>query len=150
MELREAVDGGGEELGPRVLEAVPGGVVGGVAEAEVRAEVDDRLALVEELVDPRRDRPVGEGEEHGLGVVGHLVEHLEPGRHEARVEALDRVAVALASHEAGDLDVRVAREEPDQLRAHVPRRADDRDPDGVAVQCAGPPFGGGRGRVGGG
>ena len=49
VELREPVDGRGEQLGPRVLEVVPGGVVGGIAEAEVRPEVDDRLALVEEL-----------------------------------------------------------------------------------------------------
>ena len=60
-----------------MVEVVPGRVVGGIAEAEVRPEVDDRLAALEELVDPAGDGAVGEREEHGLGVVGDRVEHLQ-------------------------------------------------------------------------
>ena len=46
----------------------------------------------------------------------------------------DRVALALPAHEARDRHVGVQGEQPDQLRADVPGRADDRDSDGVAGQ----------------
>ena len=41
MELRQAVDRLVEEIRPRVLEAVPARIVGGVAKPEVGPEVDD-------------------------------------------------------------------------------------------------------------
>ena len=50
MELRQPVDRVVEEVGPRMLEAVPARVVVRVAQAEVGAEVDDGGAR------PRRDR----------------------------------------------------------------------------------------------
>ena len=133
MELREAVDRAGEELRPRVVEVVPGRVVRRVAEPEVRPQVDDGLAAVEELVDPVRNRSVREGEEDGLCVVGHVVVHAQVPRGEVRVEVRDGVALALAAHEARDPHVRVQRQEPDQLRADVPGGTDDRDADGLAA-----------------
>ena len=46
------------------------------------------------------DGAVGEREEHGLGVVGDAVVDVEVARREVRVDAGDRVALALAADEA--------------------------------------------------
>ena len=125
-----------------MVEVVPARVVGWVVEAEVGPEVDHRLAAVEELVDPARDGPVGQGEEHGLGIGRDRVVDEQVARGEVRVDATDRVALPLAAHEPDDADVRMEREQPDQLRPDVPRGADDRDSHGVTEARAG--AGGGR------
>ena len=54
---------------------------------------------------------------------------------EVRVDAAERVAVAVAALEPDDRDVRVPRQEPDQLGADVAGRADD--PDADAARAAG-------------
>ena len=46
------------------------------------------------------------------------------------------IALPLAPHEPDDGDVRVAGEQPHQLRADVSGRPDDRDPDRIAVERA--------------
>ena len=66
MQLGQAVDGVVEELGSRVLEAVPARVVGRVAEPEVGPEVDDRGAVGHEVRDEAGGRAVGQGEEDGI------------------------------------------------------------------------------------
>ncbi len=128
MQLREPVDGHVQQLGSRVLEAVPARVVGGVAQAEVGTLVDDRRAGGEQVRRQVRGRAVGQGQEdridrRQLAVDGQL------GRAEVRVDAGDGVVVALATLEADEVDVRVPREEADELRADVAGRPDDADPD---------------------
>ncbi len=57
------------------------------------------------------------------------------------MDPADRVVVAAAAGEPDELDVRVAREQPDQLGADVPGRPDDADPDapGTAGRIHAPP-----------
>ena len=63
VQLRQAVDRRREQLGPRVVEVVPGRVVRGVAEPEVGPEVDDRLAAARgtRRSAPRPRRAAGRG-----------------------------------------------------------------------------------------
>ena len=51
------------------------------------------------------------------------------GRGEVRVDPADRVVVAAAADEPDELDVRVSRQQPDQLGADIAGRPDDPDPD---------------------
>ena len=83
-----------------MVEVVPGRIVRGVPQPEVGPQVDDGLAALEELVDPGRDRTVRQGEEHRLRVVRHEVVDVQVPRGEVRVDAGDRVALALPAHEA--------------------------------------------------
>ena len=107
VELGQAVDRDVEEVGVRVLEAVPARVVGGVAEAEVGPEVDDRGAGLDDPGDDGRGRAVGQGEEDGVDVRERGVDD-QAGVGEVRVDAVERVAVAVAALEADDRHVRVA------------------------------------------
>ena len=68
MELRQPVDRVVEEVGPRMLEAVPARVVVRVAEAEVGAEVDDGGARGGEIGGDLRARAVGECQEDRVEV----------------------------------------------------------------------------------
>ena len=128
MELRQAVDGALEQVGPRVLEAVPARVVGGVAQPEVGPEVDDRGPAREEVRDERRGRAVGEGQEDGIHLAGARCRR--SGRWwRGAGGCRRRVAVAVAAARPTMRDVRVAGEQPDQLGADVAGRPDDADPD---------------------
>ena len=109
-------------------EPVPARVVGRIAEAEVRAQVDDGGAARGQVGHDLRRGPVREREEDGVRV-RHGGVHVEPGAVKVNVGPADRLPVPAAPHQAGDLDVRMAREEADQLRADVAGRAHDRDAD---------------------
>ena len=64
--------------------------------------------------------------------------------------AADRLVVAVATGEPDDLDVRVARQEADELRADVAGRADDPDADPSRAAVGGDaPFGAGGPRTSG-
>ncbi len=105
---------------------------------------------VEELVDPRRGRAVGQREEHGLGVVGDGVEHAQALGREVGMDAGQGIALPLAPDEAHDAGVGMTGEEAHELGPDVAGRADDRDPDRVAVeraQAVGRRRAGQRGRV---
>ena len=130
VELRQAVDRAVEEVGPRVLEAVPARVVGRVAQAEVGPEVDDRGARGGEVGDEPRAGAVGECQEDRVDRPrAASASDGQVGRREVRMDAADRIVVALAADEPDQLDIRVARQQPDQLATDVPGRADDPDPD---------------------
>ena len=128
MQLRQAVDGRVEELRVRVLEAVPARVVGRVAQPEVGPQVDDRGAGLGH----RRHAPggdaVGEGEEDRVRL-RQLGPDGQPGRGQVRVVTADRLVLAVPTGQPDDRHVRVAAQQPDQLRPDVPGRADDADPD---------------------
>ena len=146
MQLGEPVDGGLEQLRPRVVGVIPARVVRGVAQAEVGPEVDDGLAGVQELVDAGGRGPVGKGEEDGLGVLGDGVVDPEALGGEVGVDPGQRVALPLPPDEADDGGVGVAGEEPHELRADVPGRPDDRHLDRIAVERAQTVRGRGAGR----
>ena len=128
MELRKAVDGDVEQLGRGVLEAVPARIVGGVAQPEVRPEVDDRGAGGEQVRDEPGRRAVGEGQERRVDV-GQVGPHGQVGRGEVGVVVADRLVLAVAPGEPDDLHVRMPAQQPDQLAAAIAGRADDPDPD---------------------
>ena len=128
VQLGQAVDGVARGARARVLEAVPARVVGRVAQPEVGPEVDDRGAVGDEVRDEAGRRAVREGEERGVDL-GQRVPDREVGRGEVRVVAADRIVVAVAAGEPDDVDVRMARQQPDQLGADVAGRADDADAD---------------------
>ena len=86
-----------------MLEAVPARVVGGVAQAEVGPEVDDRGAVGDQVGDDAGGRAVGEGEERGVDL-GELRANRELRAGEVGMVAGDRVVVAVAPGE------------PDQIR----------------------------------
>jgi len=131
VQLGQPVDGAPEQVGTGMTEVVPRRVVRGVPEPEVRTQVDDRLVAIQELVDAGGDGAMREGQEHRLGVVRHVVVHVQvPGR-EMRVDAGDGVALALPTDETGDHRMGMQRQEPDQLGADVPGGADDRHADRV-------------------
>jgi hypothetical protein len=71
---------------------------------------------------------MGERQEDRVDVGQRRVDG-EPGRGEVAMGQLDRLVVPIASLETGDLDIRVAREDPDQLRTDVAGCADDPDAD---------------------
>ena len=127
MELRQAVDRDVEEVGSRVVEPVPARVVGRVAEAEVGSLVDDRRAVLEQARHEGGGRPVRQRQEGGIHRRQLGVDRLL-GRGQMRVDPVDRVLVAAPAGEAYEVDVRMARKQPDQLRAHVAGRPDDPDP----------------------
>ena len=112
----------------RVLEAVPARVVGGVAEAEVGPEVDDRGAAGDDRRNELRGRPVGERQEDGVGGGQVCVDDVRR-RGEMGMDRPDGFVVAAAADETDDLDGGVAVEEPDELRTDVAGGADDGDPD---------------------
>ena len=120
-----------------MLEAVPDRVVGGVVQPEVGPHVDDADAALDQGRHLLRGRAVGEGEEDGLDVGGQRAPDGQARADEMGVERLDRLVVALPAHEADDADVRVAAQEPDELRADVAGRPDDGDPDRIGGRVAG-------------
>ena len=128
MEFREPIDGPFEQVGPGVLEAVPARVVGRITQAEIGPEVDDCSAIGNEIGDELRGGAVGEGKKRGVDL-GELRADGEVGRGEVGMVAADRVVLAVTSGEAHDVDVRVARQDANQLGADVAGRSDDADAD---------------------
>ena len=161
VELRQAVDGALEEVRARVLEAVPARVVGRVAQAEVRALVDDRRARRRRGPGRARRRRRGAAPGRRRRPAGSSAWTVRPVVARCGMDPGDRVVVAAAPGEPDQLDVRVAGEQPDQLGADVAGRADDPDADpprpagrvdarAASGQDARAPVGGGLGRGGGG
>ncbi len=128
MQLGQAVDRLVEQVRPRMLEAVPARVVGGVAEAEVGALVDDRRARVDQVGDELRRCPVRQREEDRIRG-RQLGMDVQVERREVGVDAVDRVPIATTPNEPDQLDIRMPRQQPDQLSADVAGSTDDPDPD---------------------
>ncbi len=78
--------------------------------------------------------PVGQGEEDGLGVLRDGVVDPQALGGEVRVDPGQRVALPFPADEAHDAGMGVAGQQPHQLRADVPGRPDDRDPDRIAAE----------------
>ena len=119
-----------------MLEAIPARVVVRVAQAEVRPEVDDRGAVGDDVGNEVGRRAMREGKERGVDL-GERRADREVGRGEMGVVAADRVVLPVAPGEPDDVDVGMAGQQPDQLRADVPGGPDDAD-----AQAARPAVGG--------
>ena len=135
MQFRQPVDRVVEEVRPWMLEPVPARVVLGVAESEVRTQVDDGRALVDELAGHRRGRAMREREEDGIDIGQRRVDDMSR-RREMRVDATDRIGIPFAALESDERHVRVTDEQPDQFGADIPCRPDDPDPDPALVRVA--------------
>ena len=84
---------------------------------------------------------MGKGQERGIHV-GELRPHREVGRGEVRVVVTDRLVQAIAASEPDDADVGMPAQQPDQLAAAVPGRADDPDTDAARAVIRGLAAGG--------
>ena len=138
MELRQPVDRVVEEVGPRMLEAVPARVVGRVAEAEVGAEVDDRGAGGDEVGGDLRPGAVGECQEDTAirrgGMLRRRIVEVSAWRR-CGWTPVDGVVVAVPADQPDQFDVRVPGEQPDQLATDIPGRPDDPDADPARPAC---------------
>jgi len=153
LQRENRLDGTLEEVRPRVLEAIPAWIVRGVAESEVGPEVDDCSPTRREVGGDLRPRPVGECHEDRVDPAGVRTGAGRPGPPRPRerpssgkssrqfgierqcggrqvgMDRADRVIVALAAVQPDELDIRMARQEADQLTPDISGRADDPDPD---------------------
>ena len=151
MQLRQPVDGGrdgvtvgsrrqpraaGQQGRGRVLEAVPGRIVGRVGQSEVGAQVDDQQSLLEQGRRHGRRLAVGEGQEDRVerSRVGQLGVDPVAGLGEVGERIADRQAIAVAGREPDDPDAWVPLQDADQLRTDVARGAEDGDPQ-AGVGC---------------
>ncbi len=132
MQLGQAVDRLREEVGRRVVEVIPARIVGRVAQAEVRSQVDDRASLGDEVRHERRRCAVGQREEDGIRRGGRGVD-VQAGPAEVRMDLSDRLLLAAAPDESDDADVGMPREQPDRFRAGIAGGADDGDIDQLAA-----------------
>ncbi len=82
----------------------------------------------DEVRDELRRGAVREGEEDRIRGRKLRVD-VEVERGQMRVDAGDRIAVAAAAHEPDQLDIRMSRQEPNQLATDISGRPDDPDPD---------------------
>ena len=110
--------------------AVPRRVQRGVLQAEVGREVDDPADPAVEVAEQLLALAVGQGQEHEVEPVDrHRVPGLEDlvavGRGEVRVQRGHRLAGLRIAGRDGDVEIRMGRGDPQQLRTGVARRADD-------------------------
>ena len=132
VQLGDAVDGARQQIGRRVL-AVPLPVDGGVAQPEVRREVehgDAGLAQRRHRGRGGRVRERGEGEldlARELGGVGRGREAQIQHPAQGREGVAHRLARALLGRHHRELEPGMAQEDPQELEPGVPARSEDRD-----------------------
>ena len=117
-----------------MLEAVPARVVGRIAQPEVGTLVDDRRAGGDEVGDELRRGAVREGEEDRIRG-RHVGMDVEVERGQVGMDAGDRIVVAAPPDEPDQLDVRMPREQPNELATDIAGRPDDPDPDHARIVC---------------
>jgi hypothetical protein len=111
-----------------MVESIPAGVVGGGAQSEIGAEIDDCGAAGGDRRHEVCRRAVGQGQEDGIDRWKLAVDR-EPGGPEVGVDVREGLVVPVATLEPDDLDCWMAAQQPDQLRARVAGCPDDADPD---------------------
>ena len=136
VELRQPVRSRRRELRRGMLEPVPARVVGRIAQPEVRSEVDHRGPVTCDLGNARRGGPVGQRQEHGVRL-GHRQIDCQARPREMAMRVLDRLLIAIPALQPHQLNVRVARQDADELGTDVPGRADDRDADAPLAAVGG-------------
>ncbi len=127
VKLRQAVHGARQQVRPGMLEAIPARIVGRILEPEVRAEVDHRGPLADEGRSPLDGRPMGQGQEDGVGSRGGVIEAQgRPG--EMGVDGLDGFGAPPSPDETDQLHGWMPSKDADQLGSRVSSSADHRDP----------------------
>ena len=116
-----------------MVEVVPARVIGRVAKAEVRAEVDHRPARGHQARDDGRGLAVRQGDEDGVAIRQGRV-HAQVGAREVGSRAADRLRITVAAHEAYDGDGRMAGQPAHQLATDIAGGPDDRHAD-PSVRC---------------
>ncbi len=134
MELGQAVDEPGEQIGTGVGGAVPLLVVRGRAQTEVRSEVDHQTDPIEQLGDDLLAGAVRQPEEHDVDPVeqgrGPADEvQTRVGRRQARVERGHRGAGLRVPGGEAHAELRMLGTESQQLCSGEPGRSDDADLD---------------------
>src|SRR5437867_56959 len=127
MAFGQAVHRLSEERGRRVLVPVPLAVERGIPEAEIAPDVDDDASFGEPGRRALRGLAGRQRREHDLGLA-HVVAYDERPRRVVQVR-LDRpeCLAMVASRDGGDEPrLRMPQEEPGELAAGIPGRADDR------------------------
>ena len=128
VQLRQPVDGFREKLRRGVVHAVPVFIFFRAAEAEIRRKVDDALASFEPAHGLLRRGAVGQREERDGGRKlrgllrrneGHLVIYVA----QMRMRRADRRAGLRARNRAYHFEMRMAREDAEQLRSSEAGRA---------------------------
>ena len=131
VQLRHSIDEFAEQVGARMLAAVPASVTGRVPQPEVGAQVDNPGRKRAELIDAGHRLPVRQAQEqHVAGFeFGHGGE-LEPrASAQVRVRVVHELPGEALRRRLAHLDARVEPEKTQQLAAGVPGCSDDRDPD---------------------
>jgi len=126
MELGQTVDCRRQQVGPGVLEVIPAGIVGGVLEAEVGAQVEDRRAALNERRDAFDRRTVGQSQEDGVRLRDGLVEGQACGG-EMGVDGLNGLGDSPSPGETDQLHSWMPSQDADQLGSGVASCANDRD-----------------------
>ena len=131
VQLRHPVDELSEQVGTRMLPAVPAHVPVRVAQPEVRAQVDDSRRERAKLVDAGHRLSVGQAEEqHVAGLELGGGGELEPRRPaEVRMRVVHELPGQPFRGDLAHLDARMEQEEAQQLATGVSGRAGDRGPD---------------------
>ena len=133
VHLGQAVHRFREEIGARVRHPVPLREHRRILEPEVGREIDDPHAGAHELARLRHRDAVRRREEHDIALVelrfGGLDERERVLAAQAREHVGDLRPGVLARRDRADVDLRVLREQPQQLDAGVAGSADDADLD---------------------
>ena len=131
VELGDAVGETAEQLGRGMGLAVPALVSRGIAEAEVGAEVDEWDFAIEDRGGDPLAVSVRQGGEDEVDAVERAI--LEPldrrvreGRREVRMDLADALPRLAITEQALGEQLRVAREQPQQLTADIARGTKDR------------------------
>ena len=127
MQLRQAVDELRQPRRIRVRLAVPLVVAGGVAQAEVGAEIDDAIGERRELIDPAHRAAVRQAEEQQIAFLDRFRSHELQLRAFAkiRMREVDELAVEPLARDLLHLEMRMREREAQQFAAGIAGGADD-------------------------
>jgi hypothetical protein len=131
-DLGNAVGEAGQEFGRFGRFPVPACIIIRVAQPEIRAQVDERHAARDDGRGDTLRRAVGQRREHQVALVQQVsVERLDPllrvGNRQMRMHVAHGVARAAVADQRTGAQRRVRVQQPQQLAADVPRRAQDQN-----------------------
>ena len=113
-----------------MIESVPARVQRGIPQAEVGTEVDHKPDAVYQGLDKVLRSSRGKGDEHDVEAVEARriearISEVAIGRRQVRIELADRGPRRSVSLDEHDLEARMGRKQPQQLRPQVSRRPGD-------------------------
>ena len=127
IELGQAVHEAVEPCRVGVRRAIPARVVFAPTEAEVRAQIDDAIRQLGELLDAANCAPVRQAEEQDVDPLQRLGPHELERRPAPQIgmREVHELAVQPLARHLPHVEAWMAEEQPDQLAAGVAGRADD-------------------------